>query len=133
MLMVVGAVVAAGLCGCSSGPGGGGSGEAQSTRFNEIAELLRSASSSKPPTKVADLSRFEQRFPDAYQAIKSGAVVVVWGGAMQGEGAAASGGGPVIAYEKDTPTAGGYVLLTSGEVKKMSAAEFNAAPKAGNK
>lgn len=39
-------------------------------------------------------------------------------------------GGDVVAYEKNTPTAGGYVLLTSGEVKKMTTSEFAAAPKA---
>ena len=38
-------------------------------------------------------------------------------------------GGEVLAYENDAPNTGGYVLLTSGEVKKMSASEFKAAPK----
>ena len=37
----------------------------------------------------------------------------------------------VVAYEKDAPTNGGYVLLSAGSVKKMTASEFAAAPKAG--
>jgi hypothetical protein len=49
---------------------------------------------------------------------------------MKGEGEVRSGGGEVIAYEKVAPTDGGYVLLTTGEVKEMTAAEFQAAPKA---
>ena len=39
-------------------------------------------------------------------------------------------GGEVAADEKDTPTSGGYVLLSNGEIKQMTAAEFAAAPKA---
>jgi hypothetical protein len=38
-----------------------------------------------------------------------------------------------LAYEKATPTDGGYVLLSAGTVKKMTAAEFDTAPKAGKK
>ena len=39
----------------------------------------------------------------------------------------------VVAYEKNAPTQGGYVLLSAGTVKKVSAAEFASAPKAGKK
>jgi hypothetical protein len=49
---------------------------------------------------------------------------------MKGEGDAGKGGGDVIAYEKNAPNGGGYVLLTSGEVKQLTADEFKAAPKA---
>ena len=59
--------------------------------------------------------------------------MVLWGSGVQGEGEAAAGGGEVVAYEKDVPASGGYVLLTSGQVKKMTADEFQAAPKAGKK
>ena len=40
-------------------------------------------------------------------------------------------GEAVVAYEKQVPTDGGYVLLSAGSVKKMTAEEFAAAPKAG--
>jgi len=60
----------------------------------------------------------------------TGDVVVVWGAKMAGEGSSGSGTGEVIAYEKKVPTEGGFVLLTSGTVKQMTADEFKAAPKA---
>ena len=64
----------------------------------------------------------------AYDSVKSGDVVVLWGTPMQGEGD--SGKGEVLmAYEKKVPTDGGYVLLSAGTVRRMSAADFAAAPK----
>lgn len=104
--------------------------------LNEVATLLRShpARGGKGPAKAADLAPFENGGPLGYAAVKSGEIVVVWGATMAGEGDAASGGATgVIAYEKKTPTDGGSVLLASGEVKTMTAAEFAAAPKAAKK
>jgi hypothetical protein len=58
--------------------------------------------------------------------------VIVWGATMAGEG---DGGGAaeIVAYEKAAPTDGGAVLYQNGQVKKLSAAEFAAAPKAAKK
>lgn len=93
--------------------------------------MIRAASKGgQGPTKLADLDRFQGQFDLGYQAVKSGEVVVVRGAGMKGEGEAAGGGGEVIAYEKDAPTKGGYVLFNSGAVKNLPAAEFTAAPKA---
>jgi hypothetical protein len=39
----------------------------------------------------------------------------------------------VVAYQKGVPTDGGFVLLSAGTVKKMTADEFSTAPKAGKK
>jgi hypothetical protein len=101
----------------------------------EVADLIRSATQpdGRGPNRVSDFDRVQSIYSRGYQAVKSGQVVVVWGVGVQGEGAGAKGGGDVVAYEKDAPTAGGYVLLTSGQVKKMTAAEFQAAPKASKK
>jgi hypothetical protein len=100
-----------------------------------VADLLRASArpDGRGPARLTDLDQFQSTYSRGYQAIKSGEVVVVWGGGVRGEGEAVKGSGEVVAYEKATPTEGGYVLLTSGEVKRMSAAEFNAAPKAGKK
>ena len=84
------------------------------------------------PTKLSDLDKVKDMYPRGYEAVKSGEVVVLWGMPVKGEGEMGKGG-EVIAYEKDAPANGGYVLLSGGEVKKMSAAEFNAAPKAAAK
>src|SRR5262249_37977833 len=39
----------------------------------------------------------------------------------------------VVAHEKGVPAGGGYVLLSAGTVKRMTPAEFSAAPKAVKK
>ncbi len=122
------------LAGCSSGPGGGAAAPPEYSLLQEVNELLRAAAGAArhPPTGVADLERYKGMFPRAYDAVKSGAVVVLWGAPQKGEGEAVKDEA-VLAYEKAVPTEGGYVLLSAGTVKKMSAAEFASAPKAGKK
>ena len=44
--------------------------------------------------------------------------------------AAAGSGSTVLAYEKDVPTKGGLVLYGDGFVDNVTAAEFQAKPKA---
>jgi hypothetical protein len=126
------ACVFASLIGCSRTPESGSAGPDRAAPLRELGDLLRSAAPApgRGPAKLADLNRFTSIFPLAYEAVKSGAVVVVWSAAMKGEGEVKGGGGEVIAYEKDSPASGGYVLLTSGEVKEMTADEFKSAPKA---
>jgi hypothetical protein len=102
--------------------------------LQEVNELLRAAAGAgkRPPARLADLDRYQATFPRAYEAVKSGNVVVLWGAGQKGESEAGKDES-VLAYEKTVPTEGGYVLLSAGTVKKMTAAEFNAAPKAGKK
>ncbi|WP_168219403.1 hypothetical protein [Limnoglobus roseus] len=130
---MIGCVLLVGA-GCSGAGGGGATQTPQELTLHEVADIIRSATgpTGKGPTKVSDFDKFASVYSRAYEAAKSGEVVVIWGGTVKGEGDMAQGG-DVIAYEKDAPANGGYVLLTSGEVKKMSAADFNAAPKGGKK
>jgi hypothetical protein len=102
--------------------------------LQEVNELLHASAGAlgRPPAKLADLSKHKAIFPRAYEAVQSGAVVVLWAAPLKGEGDAGKDEA-VVAYEKAAPTDGGYVLLSAGTVKKMSAAEFTAAPKAGKK
>ena len=122
------------LAGCSSRPGGGESAPPEYGLLQEVNELLRAAAGAnrRPPARLADLDRYRTMFPRAYDAVKSGDVVVLWGAAQKGEGDAGKDEA-VVAYEKNAPTQGGYVLLSAGTVKKVSAAEFASAPKAGKK
>lgn len=123
------------VVGCS-GPGGQSSITADASILYEVADLMRAATqpNGKGPAKLANFNSMQSKLPRGYQAVKSGDVVVVWGVAVMGEGEGENAsGGDVAAYEKDVPTAGGNVLLTSGEIKQMTAAEFAAAPKAGKK
>ena len=94
--------------------------------------MLRGATqpNGRGPANLAALHGCQSLFPRGYQAVQSGEVVVLWGAGVKGEGETTGSGGDVVAYEKDVPTQGGYVLLSSGEVTKMSASEFQSAPKA---
>jgi hypothetical protein len=129
-------VLAAGfglLAGCSSRPGEGA--PSVFTELQEVNEMLHSAAgvSGRVPARLADIApRFQSMYPRGYAAVKSGAVVVLWGAPVKGEGDAGKGE-VVVAYEKAVPTDGGYVLLSAGTVQKMTADEFKAAPKGGKK
>lgn len=135
MLSVAGLLVVGGA-GCSRPTGGVGPAQPpQEVALHEVADLIRAATSpaGKCPTKLADFDRLQSMYANGYQAVKSGEVIVLWGAGVKGEGDAAKGGGDVIAYEKGAPDGGGYVLLNSSEVRKLTPAEFAAAPKAGGK
>jgi hypothetical protein len=80
------------------------------------------------PKTLTELNVKGQQFPIAVEMIKSGDLVVQWGAPLSRTGQAAD---TVLAYVKTAPQQGGYVLMQDGTtVKKMTADEFNAAPKA---
>jgi hypothetical protein len=79
------------------------------------------------PRKPEDFTDFWDSMPSAFERIKAGEFVVAWGvGRSTAPGAAEQ----ILIYEKKAPADGGAVLLRDGTVKQMTAAEFNAAPKA---
>jgi hypothetical protein len=99
--------------------------------LREVAELLTLASGQgRGYDKPADLARYAEGFPLGYRAVVSGAIVIVPGATMPGEGER-GGSEAVVAYEKDVPVQGGLVLLHNRTIKKMSPAEWQAAPRAG--
>jgi hypothetical protein len=110
-------------------------GDPESTDFRELGDLWHAAAgkAGRPPAKLADLTPYQKMFPKAYDSVKSGNVVVLWGTAPKGEGDVGSGNEQVLAYEKKAPTEGGYVLMSAGTIKQMSASEFNAAVPKGKK
>jgi hypothetical protein len=124
----------AAAAGCSGSGGGGGDQTPQQEALQEVADMIRAAAqpNGRGPAKLADFDKVRSMYPRGYEAVKSGEVVVLWGAGVKGEGEMAKGG-EVVAYEKDAPANGGYVLLSGGEIKKVTAAEFGAAPKAGKK
>ena len=110
------------MLGCSSQIGGVGPGmEPQEAIVKELGDLLRCGSG--VPKQLADLNTFETNFPVSYRAIKTGEMIVLWGIPMLGEGNAATSEGTIVAYEKDVPIMGGWVLMTNGKAKKVTAAE----------
>jgi len=78
----------------------------------------------KPPASLAAFGEVEPLVPLAGPLIRDGSLVYFWGAGYVADGPS------VIAHEKKTPTEGGLVLLQSGVVKELTAAEFKAAPKA---
>jgi hypothetical protein len=82
-----------------------------------------------PPSGLKDLEEYrDPALLNSWSKLESGEIVLVWRAGYAKAGAAAK---KVLAYEKEAPTKGGAVLMQDGTVKEMTAAEFNAAPKAG--
>jgi hypothetical protein len=119
------------LIGCSRSGGIGPDMAPSQASLQELADLLRSIEGTlgRPPAKVADLSKMEAHFSVAYRAVVDGDIIVLWGTKMKGEGDSGSSEDKLIAYEKATPTDGGFILLNSGVVKKVSANDFGGLPK----
>lgn len=120
-------LVAGGACvGCGDGERKGAAGEPGELALKDLGEFLKNlpADGKKPPTKMAEFEPLEPMAPVAGPALKDGSIVYLWGAGY------AESGKKVVAYEKKTPTEGGYVLLQNGTVEKMSADEFKSAPKA---
>lgn len=95
--------------------------ETKRTDLMQLSELYENYSkvNQKPPAKLADLANptYEHQFAAPVRALKNKEYLVVWGTPM-GDGAT------VLAYEKDAPQSGGWVLFADGQVKQMSAADL---------
>jgi hypothetical protein len=79
-----------------------------------------------PPKELKDILPLQRVLPTAVESIRSKDVLVYWGVGISDAPEAAS---TVLAYHKDVPEKGGEVLMQDGTAKKMTAAEFQAAPK----
>jgi hypothetical protein len=82
----------------------------------------------RAPSKVADFDRYAPAFSGAEEGLRTKTVIYQWGQPISTDAKAA---GTVLAYEKEAEASGGWVLMQDGNIKKMSADEFKAAPKAG--
>jgi hypothetical protein len=126
-LSVVAVVIA---LGCSPTPQPVETTSSSVEELNELATILRATGNGGHSLRRAsDLTKFESTFPVSCSAVKSGRIVLIWGATVAGEGDG-SGTAQVVAYQKSTPTEGGFVLLQNGQVVQMTAAEFASAPKA---
>jgi hypothetical protein len=85
----------------------------------------------KGPAKAEDLLPYIENNNLLLQKMKSD-YTIIWGVNLNDLKQFADKGTfeTVLGYESAAPTAGGLVVMCSGEVKNMTAAEFNAAPKA---
>ena len=103
--------------------------------LNQVGELYRSYQliKGKPPTSLKEATTMERGNPAGFAALQKGDVVVNWGAKLPdtGEEAGTVTAAEVLAFEKQVPEHGGYVLLLDRTVKQMTADEFKSAPKAG--
>jgi hypothetical protein len=75
----------------------------------------------RPAGSLAEATVLAEQDPALYVQVKAGVYIVRWGIEPKAFGAA------VIAYEPQTPTKGGYVLLGGANVTKATPQEFKSA------
>ena len=130
---LVGFLCLAGGCGGSQSPTP--ENPMEGVALGEIAEAYRAYSVLKnsPPTKLADLEPMTDLSPIGIEALKSGEIMLNYGAKLPdfAEEGGQSIAPEILAYQKKVPTEGGYILQLDRRIKKMTADEFKAAPKAG--
>ncbi len=104
-------------------------------RLDQVGELYRLYTFEKkqPPASISDFAPQQAVAPMAYEALKSGEIVVYMGAKMTAleEGPPSGTSDEVLAYEKQVPESGGEVLMLDRSIKKMTPDEFKSAKKAG--
>lgn len=83
----------------------------------------------RAPAKAEDLRPLLTETPGAYEALADGSVVFVYGISPDEMVPPGPEGFPVLAYDKNTPESGGWVVYANGEVEQVTAAEFASKPK----
>jgi hypothetical protein len=81
----------------------------------------------KAPSKAEDLGPYLEMNKRLLDLLKNGDVVFIWDVPLKQIINMAGTSNTVLAYEKDAPTKGGYVLMADASVKKLSADEFKKA------
>jgi hypothetical protein len=112
--------------GCA--PSTGGPNSREEIAIAQVGQLFHiyQKSQKPPPKSIKDIETMRGNLPAAIASIKSKDVLVYWGAGISDDSSAAS---TVLAYHKDVPEKGGEVLMQNGKPRKMTAAEFQAAPK----
>jgi hypothetical protein len=97
-------------------------------RIREVYDLLVLHEEQKkhPAHAVQDLRPYENAYPGGYALVHDGKVSVCWG-------APATGAESILAFEKQAPAEGGWVVFQGGAIKRLTADEFRAAPQATKK
>ncbi|AMV35963.1 hypothetical protein [Planctomyces sp. SH-PL62] len=94
--------------------------------IEEVGQILRmyKKSGQGAPKTIKDVIPLANGYPFAVESLRKGDVVLYWGAAFDPDDSKT-----VLAYHKDVPTQGGEVLLRDGSAIKMTAEEFQSAPK----
>jgi hypothetical protein len=80
----------------------------------------------RPPTSLNDFKPYDVGFPSGFLALQEGRCIAVWG---LNPANISDRTHTVVAYQKETPAHGGYVLLADLSVKKVSADDFKSLAK----
>lgn len=125
--LVVLCAVLSTMAGCGGESASTGKGLTSKAMLIDLKLLLEElAQNNRPiPTKMADMEIHEPIRPSVYVGLLNKEIVYQWGAKIN-----SSESGAVLAYDSKAPTDGGWVLMQDGNVKEMTVAEFNAAPKA---
>lgn len=118
------------VSGCSSepSPSGSSAGTPQAhDGLEDLARLLKSvkARGGAPPRTPADFAKYDVEFPAAGTLIQNGTITYLPGGTIDESVNPAQ----LVAMQADADKTGGWVLLSTGEVQDLSAAEVAALPK----
>ncbi len=103
--------------------------------LEQVAEAYRSYClfQGGPPSQLADLEKLKKANPAGIDALKKGDITLFWGAKLPdtGEEPGSVAAPEILAYQKQVPEQGGYVLQLDRRIRKVTAEEFKAAPKAG--
>jgi hypothetical protein len=80
----------------------------------------------RPPSKLEELRSQRPLYPHGFNAVQQGTIVVAWGTDLK---KIQNPEATILAYEKQTPSEGGSVLMADGAIKAMTAQEFQASPR----
>ena len=126
------------LLGLTAGCGGEGSQTAATADDKVYLETLAedyrmyTIAKKQPPRKIDDMKALQNMVSPAVEVVRKGDIIVEWGAALPDtkEEPGQSTAPEILAYGKDVPEKGGYVLHLDRTVSKMTPEEFKAAPKA---
>lgn len=93
---------------------------------------MYSIAKKQPPRKIDDMKALQNMVSPAVEAARKGDIIVEWGATLPDtkEEPGQSTAPEVLAYGKEVPEKGGYVLHLDRTITKMTPEEFKAAPKA---
>lgn len=105
------------------------------TGLQNLGEMYRiyQQTNNKAPKSFAEVRTVEDAAPGGLTGLDEASTVVYWGADLTslGEMPGAVPSDKVLAYDKTALDSGGFVLMLDRTVKKMTADELKAAPKAG--
>lgn len=120
--------------GCGSGPAP----EAMVIENQSLADVgeayrVTTIANGRPPRKIDELLTAEGVGGNGLGLVRTGEILVRLDATLPSTGEEPGDGSSpeVLAYYKSVPESGGYVLMLDRSIKKMTAAEFASAPKAG--